>query len=194
MALLEHVGRTVANARLRPRVGHRREAERVLVEVRRLLGVADPELDVIPALDRHEIVVRHGSILLRWRWNRPATTREQDPTAMRHAAADLQRRERLGEENHGEDRAEERLKVDDERRTRRPDPVHRREPQDGRQHERPDDGEREAEPHEPAEVEVLVGELPASGEGEPEQTSLPITSVLMRYGEYVRMSGATATE
>jgi hypothetical protein len=31
------------------------EAEGLLVEVRRLLGVADPEIDVIPSVKRHEV-------------------------------------------------------------------------------------------------------------------------------------------
>ena len=58
VALLDHVGRAVADAGLGPRVRGQVEAERVLVEVGGLLGVADPELEVIPALDRHE--VGHG--------------------------------------------------------------------------------------------------------------------------------------
>ena len=63
LALLEHVRRAVADARLGPGVGRTREAERVLVEVRRLLRVADPELEVVPAVDRHEVVFAHGSDL-----------------------------------------------------------------------------------------------------------------------------------
>ena len=43
-----------------PGVRGAREAERVLVEVRGLLRVADPELDVVPAEQRHE-VVGHGA-------------------------------------------------------------------------------------------------------------------------------------
>ncbi|MDF2754385.1 MAG: hypothetical protein K0S82_2768 [Gaiellaceae bacterium] len=61
VALLEHVGRTVADARLGARVRGAGEPERLLVVVGRLLGVADPELDVVPALQRHE--VRHVSDL-----------------------------------------------------------------------------------------------------------------------------------
>jgi hypothetical protein len=64
LALLEDVRGAVAHARLRPGVGGAREAERVLVEVGRLLGVADPELDVVPAEQRHE-VVGHAAIMPR---------------------------------------------------------------------------------------------------------------------------------
>src|SRR5215207_3489618 len=63
VALLEHVRRAVADAGLRPGVRGSREAEGVLVEVRGLLGVADPELEMIPALERHEIVRAHRRIL-----------------------------------------------------------------------------------------------------------------------------------
>ena len=61
LPLLEHVRRAVADARLRPRVGRAREAVGALVEVRRLLRVPDPDLEVIPAVDRHEVVFAHGS-------------------------------------------------------------------------------------------------------------------------------------
>src|SRR5712691_6413729 len=54
VALLEHVRGAVADARLRAGVSHAREAQRVLVVEGSLLRVADVELDVIPALDRHE--------------------------------------------------------------------------------------------------------------------------------------------
>ena len=56
--LLDHVRRAVAHAGLGAGVGGQLEAERVLVEVGGLLGVADPELEVVPALDRHEVA--HG--------------------------------------------------------------------------------------------------------------------------------------
>src|SRR5205085_9639369 len=65
VALLEHVRGPVADARLRARVGRRREAEPALVEVRRLLRVPDPELDVIPAGKRHEVGRAHGLMLKR---------------------------------------------------------------------------------------------------------------------------------
>ena len=55
LVLLEHVARAVAHAGLRPRVRGAVEAERVLVVERRLLRVADPQLDVIPAVERHEV-------------------------------------------------------------------------------------------------------------------------------------------
>ena len=65
VALLDDVGGAVADARLRPRIGRTREPERVLVEVRRLLRVPDPELDVIPSQERHEVGRAHPQILLR---------------------------------------------------------------------------------------------------------------------------------
>ena len=55
VALLEHVRGAVAHSRLGPGVRRPREAHRVLVEVRSLLCVADPELDVVPAEQRHEV-------------------------------------------------------------------------------------------------------------------------------------------
>src|SRR5262249_7394153 len=55
VSLLEHVRGAVAQSRLRPRVRGAREAHRVLVEVGGLLCVPDPELDVIPGVERHEI-------------------------------------------------------------------------------------------------------------------------------------------
>ena len=55
VALLEHVGGAVADSRLGAGVRRPREAHRLLVEVRSLLCVADPELDVVPAEQRHEV-------------------------------------------------------------------------------------------------------------------------------------------
>ena len=55
LALLEDIGGAVADAGLRPCVGRPGEPEGVLVEVRGLLRVADPQLDVIPPVERHEI-------------------------------------------------------------------------------------------------------------------------------------------
>ena len=60
LVLFEHVARAVADARLGPCVRRPPEAERVLVVVGGLLRVPDPELDVVPAVERHE-VRRHGS-------------------------------------------------------------------------------------------------------------------------------------
>src|SRR5919204_6192003 len=59
VALLEHVRGAVAHAGLWPPVRGDREPERVLVEVGRLLRVPDPELDMIPPLQRHEVVRAH---------------------------------------------------------------------------------------------------------------------------------------
>jgi hypothetical protein len=59
LPLLEHVRSAIADACLRARVGRPGEPERALVEIRRLLGVADPQFDVIPPVERHEI--RHRS-------------------------------------------------------------------------------------------------------------------------------------
>ena len=55
LALAEHVRRTVPQPGLGPGVRDAREAERVLVEVRGLLRVTHPELDVVPTVERHEI-------------------------------------------------------------------------------------------------------------------------------------------
>src|SRR6476646_227132 len=67
VTLLDNVGGAVADARLRSRIGRAREPERVLVEVRRLLGVPDPKLDVIPTLKRHEVGRAHVPTLTRSR-------------------------------------------------------------------------------------------------------------------------------
>ena len=68
-ALLEHVRDAVAHAGLQPRVGDLAEAVGVREEVGRLRGVADPELDVVDAVERHEVLVsagcRLGELLLR---------------------------------------------------------------------------------------------------------------------------------
>src|SRR5262245_6881674 len=62
LALTEDVGRPIAHARLGSRVRVARKAEGVLEVVRGLLRVPDPELDVVPALERHRIL-RHAAIL-----------------------------------------------------------------------------------------------------------------------------------
>ena len=54
--LLEHERDAVAHARLEPGVGDLLEAERLAVEVGRLGGVADPQLDVVDAVQRHEVL------------------------------------------------------------------------------------------------------------------------------------------
>jgi hypothetical protein len=54
-ALLEDVRGAVAQAGLEPRVGDLLEAEGARVVVRGLLGVADPQLDVVDAVKRHEV-------------------------------------------------------------------------------------------------------------------------------------------
>ena len=58
--LLEHVRRAVAHPGLQPRVGDLAEAERVDVVVRRLEGVAHVELDVVDAVQRHEVLGAGG--------------------------------------------------------------------------------------------------------------------------------------
>jgi hypothetical protein len=62
LVLLEDVARAVADTRLGPGIRRLPEAERVLVVVRGLLRVAHVELDVVPAVERHE-VRRHGADL-----------------------------------------------------------------------------------------------------------------------------------
>ena len=57
VALLEHIGGAVADARLGAGVRDPLEAEGVLVPVGRLLGVADPQLEVVPALQGHEVAL-----------------------------------------------------------------------------------------------------------------------------------------
>src|SRR5262245_39603555 len=59
VALLEDVGGPVANARFGTGVRGAGEAVCVLVEVRGLLGVPDPHLEVVPPVDRHEVVFAH---------------------------------------------------------------------------------------------------------------------------------------
>ena len=55
VVLLEDVARAVAHARLGACVRRAAEAERVLVVVRGLLRVPDPELDVVPPVEGHEV-------------------------------------------------------------------------------------------------------------------------------------------
>ena len=85
LALAHHVRRAVADAGLRPCVSLAMEAEGVLVVVGALLGVPDPELDVVPALERHLVWRGHGWIVLgcglrsfRW-WPRRNGSRRRSP-------------------------------------------------------------------------------------------------------------------
>src|SRR6476659_9651887 len=71
---------------------------------------------------------------------------EVDPDEDQDAADDLERMERLGEQKQREQDAEERLEVVDDDGPRRANALDRREPEDVREEERPDDGVREAEP------------------------------------------------
>src|SRR3990172_2369363 len=59
VTLFHQVAGPVADAGLQPGLGHRPEAEGLVVEVGRLLGVAHVELDVVIALDGQEIL-GHG--------------------------------------------------------------------------------------------------------------------------------------
>ncbi len=70
-SLRERVGGAVAHARLRAGIRRQGEPERMLVEVRGLLGVPDPELDVVPAVERHEVQVRRN-VLRRFHVSRGA--------------------------------------------------------------------------------------------------------------------------
>jgi hypothetical protein len=60
VSLLQDVGGTIPDARLGTRIRDRLEAERALIVIGRLLRVADPELDVVPPEQRHEVLA-HAS-------------------------------------------------------------------------------------------------------------------------------------
>jgi len=62
VALLENVARAIPYARLWACVRRAAEAECVLVVIGGLLGVPDPELDVIPSVDGHEVFGHGGSL------------------------------------------------------------------------------------------------------------------------------------
>jgi hypothetical protein len=64
--LLHHIAGPVANSGLRSGVGGGRETEHRAVVVRRLFGIADVELEVVIAQNRHRVVVCHGGVLLPW--------------------------------------------------------------------------------------------------------------------------------
>src|SRR5918993_3984919 len=57
-ALLEDVRGTIPESGLQARERDAPEPESVLIEVRRLRGVADPHLDVIDAVERHVVLTR----------------------------------------------------------------------------------------------------------------------------------------
>src|SRR6478735_333501 len=76
---------------------------------------------------------------------------EVEPDEDQDAAEDLERVERLGEQEQREENAEERLEVVDDHRPRRADAFDGREPEDVREEERPHDRVREAEPRKTAE-------------------------------------------
>src|SRR5512133_809787 len=96
---------------------------------------------------------------LRRRERRPALASEDDSGRDGQSADDLNRRQALVEEHECDDRGEERLEIGEQRRARRADLVDGREPEDVRQHERAENGEREADPGQPRDVEALVAEL-----------------------------------
>ena len=56
VVLLHHVARAVADARLEAGEGDRGEAPERAEVGRRLAGVADPELDVVDAVERQEVL------------------------------------------------------------------------------------------------------------------------------------------
>jgi hypothetical protein len=100
------------------------------------------------------------SVLGRWQEDRSPAGRQDDSACDRQAAHDLHRRDRLRQQREGDECGEEGLQVGEQRRSRRADAVDCGEPEQVRDHERPDHGEREADPHERTEVEALIRELP----------------------------------
>ena len=179
------VGGAVANAGLRPRVRGLRETERVLVEERRLLRVADVELEVVPPVDGHEVrVLPHGQSLLGRRHGSRARRGESaippaiatPPTICTVVIGSDRRTSAI-------DRGEERLQVREQRRPRRADPVDRREPEQVGDHERPEHGEREADPDERAEMEALVRELPRPRHEQQQRHGARGTTALSLNGE-----------
>jgi hypothetical protein len=57
LALLEHVGGPIPHTGLGAGVRNPFEAEGVLVPVGRLLGVADPQFEVVPPVEGHEVAL-----------------------------------------------------------------------------------------------------------------------------------------
>ena len=192
VALLEHVARAVAHAGLGARVRGAAEAERVLVVVRGLLRVADPELDVVPAVERHEVV---GS-----------STAESTPVAPRSPAGHCDAAS-VARERSSDHRARIATPPTISQRVRcsprsssakrtakngcrfansdardgptRPIAVNQRM---FVEEERPDHREGEAEPHQRAEVEALLRRLRQPGERERDPADAS-TSELIRNGE-----------
>ena len=170
VALLEHVGGAVAHPVSGPAYADRREANRVLVEVRSLLGVADPELDVIPPEQRHEVNFGHAPIYAA----RPGSRRSLAASAAAGAA-----RRRSPRKRSAAPPAISSPCIDSERIRKiakstpkngcmllkiearvGADPADRREPEDVREEERPDDRVDEAEPDRPGEgTKLLAGDL-----------------------------------
>ena len=64
VVLAHHVADPVADAGLEARVGDRREAPQGAVVVGGLLGVADPELDVVDAVERQEVLRLRVGVLV----------------------------------------------------------------------------------------------------------------------------------
>ena len=62
VVLDHHEAGPIAHAGLEPGVRHRREAPQRAVVVRGLLGVADPELDVVDAVERQEVLRLVGGV------------------------------------------------------------------------------------------------------------------------------------
>src|SRR5579862_7633574 len=93
-------------------------------------------------------------------------TLERDAREDEDAAHDLEGVEGLREQDEREEDREERLQVAEERGSRGPDTVDRREPEDVREEQRADDRVAEAEPRFPAEGEVLRRELRDADERE----------------------------
>jgi hypothetical protein len=77
VVLFEHVRGAIADTGLRAGVRNPVEPERALVEVCGLLRVADPELDVIPALDRHEVLFAHDPHPIPGRGDAPPSAAER---------------------------------------------------------------------------------------------------------------------
>src|SRR6186997_3249654 len=101
------------------------------------------------------------SLLGRWHRDRDrsAPRRQDDPARDTEPAHDLHRRDRLRQQYERDERGEERLQVGEQRSPRRADSVDGGEPKQVRDHEGPDHGERETDPHERTEVEALIREL-----------------------------------
>ena len=64
VVLAHHVAGAVADAGLQARIGDRREAPQGTEVVRRLARVADPELDVVDAVERQEVLRLRVGVLV----------------------------------------------------------------------------------------------------------------------------------